>query len=250
MSTQVSPQGDWVLETLENRTPSTVRGEHFAIDGEQRGNVLETNLPEELTRRSHERHLLKLSTMSLPRAILLAMGNFVVSAIGTDEPGIVAAITNALASTGCNVLDSQMGLLNGAVAIMLALSAPSDVEEHHLMKVLEPSARALGLTIVVRRFKPVEPSEMVNARAVISIQGADRLGIVSQIAQTLAELACNIVDLRTHRYHSENGPGYVMNLEVDLPSGTSVDLVRDALSVTSASLGVHCVVEESDIEAL
>jgi glycine cleavage system transcriptional repressor len=178
------------------------------------------------------------------------MANFVVSAIGSDEPGIVAAITKALASTGCNVLDSQMGLLNGAFAIMLALSAPADVDERHLMEVLEPPAHSLGLAVVVRRFMPVELREMENVRAVISIQGADRLGIVSHIAQTLAELSCNIVDLRTHRYHSETGPGYVMNLEVDLPRGTSVEMVRDALSVTSASLGVHCVVEESDIEAL
>ncbi|MGC8481701.1 MAG: glycine cleavage system protein R [Acidimicrobiales bacterium] len=182
--------------------------------------------------------------------ILLAMANFVVSAIGSDEPGIVAAITKALASTGCNVLDSQMGLLNGAFAIMLALSAPADVDEHYLMELLAPATRSLELAVVVRRFVPVEPPEVVNVRAVISIQGADRLGIVSQIAQTLAEHSCNIVDLRTHRYQSEAGPGYLMNLEVDLPAGTSVDMVRDALSATSASLGVHCVVEESDIEAL
>ena len=69
------------------------------------------------------------------------MPDAVVSALGPDRPGIVAAVTRVLLEHGANIADSRMGLLNGRFSMMLVVSVPdglperrfaTDLERHHV----------------------------------------------------------------------------------------------------------------------
>ncbi len=57
------------------------------------------------------------------------MRTFVLSAVGADRPGIIAAVAERLVAHGVNVTDSQMGILRGRFAMTLLVTAPDEVDE-------------------------------------------------------------------------------------------------------------------------
>lgn len=116
--------------------------------------------------------------------------------------------------------------------ICLGEATPSEVEQA-LSGLADPS-----LEITVR---PVQADAGVAVAGgdawLVSVHGADRLGIVSRIAAVIAEHGGNITDLTTR--HGRDL--YVLSAEVDL-TGPSEDL-RLALGRTGGELGVHVSME-------
>ena len=70
--------------------------------------------------------------------------------------------------------------------------------------------------------------------------GADHPGIVNGIAQALADMNVNVVDLATRVMPGDGGPAYVMVLDVTLPDGVDGDSFEAALSAVGDRLGVSC----------
>lgn len=60
----------------------------------------------------------------------------------------------------------------------------------------------------------------------ISVYGADKPGIVYQVAKELGERNINITDLNTKLIGDKENPVYVMMLEAMLPENTEVDEVE------------------------
>ena len=53
---------------------------------------------------------------------------FAVLAVGTDRPGIVAAVTGALAEAGANLDDTSMSILHGHFAIAMVVAGPASLD--------------------------------------------------------------------------------------------------------------------------
>src|SRR5690606_10224474 len=88
-----------------------------------------------------------------------------------------------------------------------------------------------------------------TATHVLSVYGADRLGIVHGVSQALAELGVNICDLQTRVTGSEDAPVYVMLLEVALGPAAPAEVER-ALRAVGGETGVEVNLRELDSEAL
>ena len=72
------------------------------------------------------------------------------SAIGKDQPGIVAALTWVLFERGCNLEDSSMTRLRGDFAVLLLISMPENMTLEGLKVALESAASSKGLTFTLR----------------------------------------------------------------------------------------------------
>ena len=165
-------------------------------------------------------------------------------AVGTDRPGIVAAISEALLEQGLNIEDSQMTILRGHFAMILIVAGP---EHGGLEERLQGAARSVGLDSI--HVSPVP--ELAPGRAepshVVTVYGADHPGIVHAVAAALAEREVNITDLNT-RLLSEGL--YVMMLEVTLPAGMRVDALERALSDVGRDQGVEVTIRPLESDAL
>lgn len=156
--------------------------------------------------------------------------NLAVTAIGRDQPGIVAAISSSLLEAGGNVDDSQMSILHGHFAVMLIVSVPDDTSIDTLETRLERVGQEFGLGGIT-----VSPVEGLDRGAgpthVLTVYGADQPGIVHDTATTLAGLGVNITDLRTRRTGDQEAPLYTLMVEVAVPEGIGpeLDLALDAL---------------------
>lgn len=127
--------------------------------------------------------------------------------IGKDAPGIVAAVTGALADSGVGLGETSMLRLGGNFTVMMMVSG--DVDEVRLRELLEPVLRERGLSLHV---DPIEAHlhEHLVPNVQVTVSGADRVGIVAQATAALAEGGFNILDLDSDVAGTPEEPVYIL----------------------------------------
>jgi len=176
-----------------------------------------------------------------------AVNEVVVTAVGADRPGIVAALTGALLEVGGNLADVRAALLHGSFATMLSVVVPADVTVADVEAALRPVADRLGLGLYIAPTAPA-PAGPRGARAVVSVYGADRPGIVHGIAQEIAAQRANVVDLSARLVGTP--PVYVLGIELELPEGLTGDALRERLAPAAAAAGVDLTLDDEGDEIL
>lgn len=173
-----------------------------------------------------------------------------ITVIGHDRPGIIADVAEVLAGLGMNLTDSTMTRLRGHFAMTLictgadaAAGAPG-IED--VQAALAPLTADGSLTTTVSRVRPEPLAEVPGGHYVLSVHGADRLGIVASVTRGLAEFGGNITDLTTRL----SGDLYVLVAEVDLPAGADVDLIRERLDAVARALGVEVALRPAETDVL
>lgn len=172
---------------------------------------------------------------------------FAVLAVGADRPGIVAAVTGALAEAGANLDDTSMSILHGHFAIAMVVGAPVDVD---VAAALTPVAQQLDLTLDVRPIPDGTPPTPPGARWSLAVYGADRPGLVASITAVVADAGGNVVDLTTRLVGDLDRPVYAMQLELALPGGVDPDALTERLGAVADQLGVDCTFSPVDADVL
>lgn len=173
-----------------------------------------------------------------------------VLAVGEDRPGIVAAVTRAIADAGANLDDCSMTVLHGhfTMAMVVGLEEPHTVEQ--LDAALARPAVDLGLVVSIRTIAEGTPPAPRGQRWSVSVYGADRPGIVAAVTAALADAGANVVDLTTRVVGGEQRPVYAMAMEVLLPEGADGEAVSAAVAEATKALGVDCTMHPADADVL
>jgi len=159
------------------------------------------------------------------------MTSLAITVVGHDRPGIIAQAAEVLSQCGMNLEDSSMTLLRGHFAMTLICAGAADAGE--VEAALQPMANG-SLEVTVREV-PDEPDlPPLGSSYLVTVHGADRLGIVARLAGVIAEAGGNVTDLTTRL----SGSLYVLLAEVDLPRSTDVEALQARLTKVSAELGV------------
>ena len=159
----------------------------------------------------------------------------ILSAIGSDRPGLTQALAEAVLGAGGNWLESHLSHLGGQyVGAVLVEIAEDRVAE------LEAAARAvdakgLHVKVIPAGDGPARPSAD-SLR--IELVGQDRPGIVREVTAALAPLQVNIEDLVTSTENSAWSGELLFRAvaKLSLPDGVSLDQVQDALEAISAEI--------------
>jgi glycine cleavage system transcriptional repressor len=172
------------------------------------------------------------------------MSLLAVTVIGADRPGIIAAVTGALAQVGGNLEDSSMTILGGHFAMTLIVSV--DADEHAVREALSSVTGSLGLAAFVGEVT-VEPEHpRTGAPYVVSVHGADRPGIVSRVMGAIASYGGNVTDLTTRL----SGDLYVLVADVDVPADVDLEDLTASLDGAAAALGVEVTLRAADPDLL
>lgn len=155
------------------------------------------------------------------------MQHFALTIIGRDRPGIVSQVTEILFRDGFNIADSSCSILGGQFSMILIISNPKITSKEQFaddFAKLEES----NLSVYIRTLKPggEQRPEMEGDLCMISVYGADKPGIVYQVAKELGDRQINITDLNTKLIGDENRPVYVMMIEALLPAGVEIETVE------------------------
>jgi glycine cleavage system transcriptional repressor len=161
--------------------------------------------------------------------------NIIISAIGSDRPGIVSEISGVITSHGGNVEESRMSRLGSDFAIIMLVTVAPDWEES-----LEVALKSITeLTITT---KPTKLTQVGDGRKYkIDLIGADNEGIVKVLSKYLAKKSINILEMETHISQApiSGTPLFNLNATVSIPSDVEEKGIQSDLSQIAQDLGVE-----------
>lgn len=134
---------------------------------------------------------------------------YMLTLIGEDKPGIVAAVTQSLFELGLNLGETSMLRLGGNFTIMMMVTGTDG--EQALRERLQPVIEAQGMCLHI---DPITARlhEHLLPNIQVTVSGADRAGIVAQVTEALAESGFNILDLESDVAGTAEQPVYIMQI--------------------------------------
>lgn len=157
----------------------------------------------------------------------------VLTLVGADQAGIVAAVTNVLFKQGCKLGQASMMRLGANFSMMLRVAHQENI---NLNDVLGQVCKTMGLHLHIDEDVAASVAE-ADPDVQVTVYGADRSGIVAQVSSVLAEAGLNIIDLETDIGGSEESPIYIMTMEGTANNG--IEPLQKALESLDSDIEVN-----------
>ena len=137
------------------------------------------------------------------------MNWYLLSLVGKDKPGIVAKVSAGLCKNGCNLGDSSMARLGNNFVIMLAVQF--DGSEEAFGNIVAPLAGAMDLKQNIMKIE--EGTHDIEPDVRINIYSDERMGIVEDVTNILAESGLNILSLESNLDTNQPNNTYSIHIE-------------------------------------
>lgn len=176
------------------------------------------------------------------------MEKIIISVLGFDRPGIIAAVSKILLDHRCNIEDvSQTTLQTEFVGAFIA-SIPSGVSQEELLSSFQEKLQPMGLCVLIKAVeKAGEWASSKSEPFILTTTGPDRLGLVAGITEVLARFRINITNLKAVFRGSDAPQHNVMIYEVDIPVETDHDAFRAALYDRAGELELDISLQHRDV---
>ena len=171
------------------------------------------------------------------------MNSIIISAVGSDRPGIVSELSGAITSHGGNIEKSRMTRLGSDFTIIMLVTIDSKWEESlvvALQAIKELSITTKGIeSNTVITGENCKDTEDENYQ--ILLNGADNEGIVKVLSKYLEEKSINIIEMDTHISQApiSGSPLFNLNATVSIPGEVDGRDIQSDLSQISQELGVE-----------
>ena len=176
------------------------------------------------------------------------MRKIIVSILGHDRPGIIAAVSEVLFRNGCNIEDVSQTILQTEFAGVFIASCPDSLDIDQLGSSLRERLDPMDLSMLLRKMEaagvwdppPAEPF-------VITTMGPDRPGLVAGITGLLASFGVNISNLKAVFRGGINPDENTMIYEVDIPTSVDKTSFREALYGRGREMSLEVSLQHRDI---
>ena len=162
----------------------------------------------------------------------------VISALGTDRPGIVDEISNIIYKHALNIEDSRMTVLGGEFAMLLLVSGePSAIDA--IQTQINEIEQALQMRLMIKVTDDTAPIENAVPYA-IEVTSIDHPGIVNNISSFFSQRGINIVNLHTESYSAPHTgtPMFALHMTIGISADTSIARLREAFMQTCDELNL------------
>src|ERR1700679_2461120 len=162
------------------------------------------------------------------------MASLILTVVGPDRPGLVRALSEAVAASGGSWLESRMARLAGQFAGIVLVEAPESLLD--TLRALESQ----GLRIGVQGGSTEATGPITAPRLALEVVGNGRPGIVRDVTRALADSGVNIEELTTG-VSSASFSGerlFKVTALVRAPSDAAVDAMRTGLETLGNELMV------------
>lgn len=171
--------------------------------------------------------------------------DFIIAVMAKDRPGIIAAITQSVFELGGNVTELSQTVMAGYFTLILRATLPAGTDAGIIKQRLEGDWPQLALAVCVRRYdpQPLFAPEPETSPYFVTIQGADRPGLIARITNFLAARQINIEDL----YTRSEGEAITLILQIRPCQAKAAEQLRTDLEKFGSELGIAIHLLHQDI---
>ena len=177
------------------------------------------------------------------------MHKVIISILGQDRPGIVAAVSKVLYQQNCNIENVSQTTLQFVFGGIFIATMPADLTVESLHESLDAKMAPLGLDVHIILHAPdTAPILLPQGEAyIITTKGPDRKGLVAGISEVIARFEGNITNLQAV-FKGGNVPGdNIMIYEVDLPVQIDQKSLHRELNKRAKELNLEIDIQHRNI---
>jgi len=173
---------------------------------------------------------------------LMPMTTLVLTVVGADRAGLVAAVADVVDAHGGNWENSQLAELSGAFAGIIEVS----VDTGRVDELRTALSRLDGLlTVAVHESEAAAAAARELRRFAFRVLGNDHPGIVREISSTLSAHGLSIDRMSSETYDAAMSGGRLFEalIAVRVEDAVDVDAVTSALEALAAEIQVDVTLE-------
>ena len=182
------------------------------------------------------------------------MNKAIISVLGKDRPGIIAAVSRTLFERDCNIENVSQTILQSEFSGIFIVSMPEEMVLIDLQTALQTRLAPMHQHIHVKPLSEKADGAVPPASCepfVITTRGPDRKGLVARITEVIARHGVNVTNLQAV-FKGGDAPGdNIMIYEVDVPADVDPRQLRSELKAEAAALNLDISIQHRHIfEAL
>lgn len=177
------------------------------------------------------------------------MPKFMLTVLGEDRSGIIAAVAKVLYEQDCNIEEVSQTILQNQFSCFFIVAGPVALLPGQLLQALEERTAPFELSFHVRELGtdgPVSPTGAYEP-FVVTTRGPDRKGLVAAITAVFAAFRVNVTQLRAV-FRGGDAPGNnTMIYEVEVPQAVDQQELRAALTNRAQALNLEINIQHRNI---
>jgi glycine cleavage system transcriptional repressor len=179
------------------------------------------------------------------------MNKVLISVLGSDQPGIMAIVSDVINKRNANIENLSQTLLNNVFGALLQVQLSDTDDADSLQQAIEDACEGMALYIRVHAWSETtsdwhQDKPEVQPYIVTAI-GPDRQGLVAEIAGKLFTHGVNITHIQAIFKGGDNPMDNLMVFEVDVPRATVMNDLRDDLENIAKRLDLEISVQHRKI---
>lgn len=177
------------------------------------------------------------------------MHRMIISVLGEDRPGIIAAVTKVMFEQDFNIEDVSQTILQNQFSGIFIATGPKGVSADALRLTFEKNTIGFDLHFHVQKMGSGRITwTTCNCEPfIITTRGPDRKGLVANVTALLAAQNVNVTQLRAV-FRGGDDPGRnVMIYEVDIPLDVDLTALRQTLGDKAGELNLQISIQHKNI---
>ena len=177
------------------------------------------------------------------------MHSLVISFLGRDCPGVVAAVATLFEEASCDIVMVSQTISNGEFAAIFTVLAPNELSELQLHSYLTRGLlqRKVDLSVIVRpTIEKAWGEEIACSPFVVTAYGPNRTGLMAVLSTVFSKHNVNIVNLKAlMNEDGENNALFVF--EVMIPDSLDLPMLRQEIQEQGKKYALRMNVQHRDI---
>ncbi len=177
------------------------------------------------------------------------MEKIVISVLGRDKPGIIAAVAGILFEWSCNIENVSQTILQTEFAGIFIAQTPAGTDLQAFERDLRSGLNPMGLDVSIKSMNPgtIDDRPDNTEPFIITTRGPDRKGLVAAVTGVLARHRANITNMKAVFEGGDDPDKNVMIYEADIPQGKGDTDLYDELRKTAAELNLDISIQHRRI---
>ena len=177
------------------------------------------------------------------------MNKVILSVLGHDRPGIVAAVARILFEQNCNIDNVSQTILQTEFSGSFIVSLPPKLLLNDLREKLNEELSFMNMHVHIESIPEKKPAfqQTRSEPFVITTKGPDNKGLVAGISATIARYGVNITNLQAIFKGGDEPGNNIMIYEVDVPTDIDQQAFNRDLRETAETLSLSISIQHRNI---